>query len=121
MVNGAVQAFERMSIKYWRPAVVAWVILVVLGPVAFGPLALIVALISSNIGFPIGLFIAMRKALMSIKYWWLGVAAWVILVALGGVALGPLGLIVALMGSNIGFAIGLRVGIRQGLGLWGDV
>ena len=63
MVSGAVKAFEGMSIKYWRPAVVAWVILVLSGAVAFGPLALVVALMGSNIGFAIGLRIGIRQGL----------------------------------------------------------
>ena len=119
MLNGAVKAFERISIRYWRLGIVVWVILVASGAVAFGPLALIAALMASNLGFAVGFLIGMRRVLLSIKYWWLGVVAWVVFAAFGAVVLGPLGLIVSLMGPNLGFAFGLRIGIRQGL--WGDL
>ena len=117
-VSGAVKALEETSIKHWRVVVVAWVILVAWGVVAFGQLAAILTLMGCNIGLAVGLLIAMRKVLLSFNHWWLWMVAWVIFLGCGA-ALGPLGLIVALMGSNIGFAVGLRIGIR--LGLWGDI
>ena len=122
MVNGAMTAFERMSIKYWRVAVVTWLTLVAFGVFVFGPIAAVGGLIGSNIGFAIGFFMSMRKAVMSFKYWWLGVVAWVIFMAFGAVALGPLGLIVVLMGYNIWFFTGVWIGIRQvGQDLLGDI
>ncbi|MDE0205432.1 MAG: hypothetical protein OXP66_05330 [Candidatus Tectomicrobia bacterium] len=121
MVNGAVTAFERISIKYWRVAVVAWLTIFAFGVFVFGPVAVVVGLMCSNIGFAIGFFISMRKVVMSFNYWWLGVVAWVIVMAFGAVALGPLGLIFALMSYNIWFFSGVWIGIRQGLWLWGEI